>query len=883
MKQFNSLFAFCLALLASDLAAQIGVTGQVVDTDASPLIAVSVLEKGTTNEVLTDFTGNYAIEVASEDAILVFSYVGCKTQEIKVNGETSIPVTLEEGITIGEIQVVGSRSYNRSSTSSPVAVDVIDMTDIPTRSGQVEVTQILQYLAPSFNASKQSGSDGADHIVPAALRGLGPDQTLVLVNGKRRHQSSLINVYGTRGRGNTGTDLNTIPVAAIKRIEILRDGAAAQYGSDAIAGVINIVLNDDADQLKGSVTYGTYSTNSPDELAGTANADGKNRLYDKDRALDGNTVRVDANYGISLGKDGGFINFTTEFLSKQRTLRPGADFRKGYGEAGIGWFNFMANAAMPLGKNTELYAFGGNSFRYTDAYAFTRNGGERVVAAIFPDGYTPRITSSINDASASVGIRHQFPNNWKLDFNNTYGKNKFHYFLKNTLNASLVENSPTEFDAGGHSLSQNTTGFTLSKLFQKQHINVAFGAEHRLENFQIFAGDEAAYATYDVNGQVITSPSQEAPYDSLSEAYRPGGSQGFPGYSPRNAVNRFRNNVGAFLDVEWEPTKALLIAAAVRAERYSDFGNTLNYKLAARYNIHKTFAVRGAFSTGFRAPSLAQIYYNLRFTNFVGGQAEEVLLAPNNSAITRAYGIQPLRQENAMNGSFGFAFQHKGFSATIDGYYIAIQNRIVLTEYFDASALGLNVASAQFFANGIDTRTLGLDVVLSYIKYFGDNRLAVSLAANFNKMEIPTVHNGDLDRNTFFGPREEYFVRASAPAHKIAFQASYRMRKFEVAAALTRFSQIILLDWQMYEDDADYGSYEQKIEAAKDIYKGRFVTDFTFTYNPTANISLSLGANNLLNIYPTVQDDWTDSGGYWDAVQMGTSGAYYYLRAGVKF
>lgn len=298
----------CLTFFISGglLSAQQLVSGTVTGEGGEPLVGVSVKEKGAPAGAVSSLDGSFKVRVSSIEATLVFAYVGYQTMEYPIGGQENLSIVMNPGQYLGEVQVVGSRSYKRSSTDSPVAIDVIDLAEIPTRYGQVEINQILQYAAPSFNASKQSGSDGADHIDPATLRGLGPDQTLVLINGKRRHQSSLINVFGTRGRGNTGTDLNALPVSAIKRIEVLRDGASAQYGSDAIAGVINIVLKDDVGDLSGSVTYGAYSTASPDELAGTANAGGKNRLYNEDKSFDGNTLKIGTNYGMALGEKGGF-------------------------------------------------------------------------------------------------------------------------------------------------------------------------------------------------------------------------------------------------------------------------------------------------------------------------------------------------------------------------------------------------------------------------------------------------------------------------------------------------------------------------------------------------------------------------------------------------
>ena len=877
-------YLFTLLILAMGVSAQVKVSGKVTDSSGEPLIGATVTEKGTTNGTVTDLEGSFSLNVTSSSSMLIVSYVGFRSQQIAAaNGEVS--VSLQEGLELGAIEVVGSRNQNRTEISTPVPVDVIDLAQIPTRNGQIEINQILQYAAPSFNSSKQSGSDGADHIDPATLRGLGPDQTLVLINGKRRHQSSLINVFGTRGRGNTGTDLNAIPVAAIKRIEILRDGASAQYGSDAIAGVINIVLKDDTDGLTGNVTYGAYSTAADGTFdPGTANADGENRLYDKDKSFDGNTVKAALNYGVGLGDNGGFVNMTTEFVNKERTLRPGASFRKGYGEAGIQGFNFLVNSSMPLGKNTEFYAFGGRNFRNTDAYAFSRDAdSERNVTAIYPDGFTPRITSIITDVSASTGIKHLMSNGWKLDFNNTFGKNNFHYYIKNTLNASLEEASPTDFDAGGHSLSLNTTSTTFTKYFDKilSGTNLAFGMEYRTETFEIFAGETGSYATYDTLGIPITSPDQVAP--DLNGDPRPGGSQGFPGYSPQNEVLRSRTNLALYGDLEVNFTRNFMAGAAIRYENYSDFGETFNYKLSSRFELTDGLALRGSVSSGFRAPSLAQIYYNLRFTNFVGGEAEEVLLAPNNSPVTRGFGIGELKQETAQNASLGFTANFGDFTATVDGYYITIQNRIVLTDYFDASALGINVVSAQFFANGLDTKTQGVDIVLNYKKQLGANKLNIGVTGNVNDISIEKIRNGALDANTFYGPREQYFLKASAPPSKLGLNIGYFSQKFDFALLVTRFSEVTILDWQIYEDDADYGGYAQKLEASKDVYAARFVTDVSVSYQLADGVSLSIGGNNILNVYPSQQDDWTDGGGYWDSVQMGTAGAYYFGRLNFRF
>ncbi len=778
-----------------------------------------------------------------------------------------------------EVQIVGSRNAKRTNVNSAVPIDIIDVKSVTTQSGKIEINELLQYLAPSFNANKQSGSDGADHVDPASLRGMGPDQTLVLINGKRRHQSSLVNLFGTRGRGNTGTDLNAIPASAIKRIEILRDGAAAQYGSDAIAGVINIVLNDNVDEFNGSITTGIYRNDAQgDFLPGTPNTpgyeldqNGNGNTYGKDHKYDGFSLKAGANYGIKIGKDGGFVNFTGEYLSKEKTLRPSFDFRKGFGDAEIKSYNLMANLQIPLSKSIDFYAFGGRNDRNTDAYAFTRNDGERVVESIYPGGYTPRITSKIIDNSIAFGFKAK-AGDWKIDLSNAYGKNAFDYRIKGTLNASLEGASPTEFDAGGFSLSQNTTNLDFSRNFKSvlNGLNFAFGGEYRIEKYEIFAGEEGSYATYDTNGDPITNPlTQFAPIDPISGNPRPGGSQGFPGFSPQNEVAEQRTSFAAYADTELDVSDEFLLGTALRYEHYSDFGNTLNLKLAYKLKLCDQVSLRGSFGTGFRAPSLAQIYFNTSFTNFNASGASEVLLAANGSAVTDGFGIDKLREEKSRNGSVGLTGKFGKFTATIDGYLINVSDRIVLTGYFDATALNLNVDSAQFFVNGVNTVTKGIDVVMSWKDSFGGSKLGATLIGNINSMQVTHVNNGTLDQETFFGAREIAFLKASAPNNKFGLNLNYERKWFDAGAAFTRFSKVVLVDYA----------------GANNVYDPKIVTDLTLGFQIMKQVKLSVGSNNLFNIYPTKQDESgnTEAGGYWDAVQMGFNGAYYYTRLSFKF
>jgi len=887
------------------------VSGTVTDNSGASLAGVNVLEKDTNNGTITDLDGKYSINV-SENAILVFSFIGHESLEKSVNGETTLNVSLADGLALSEVQIVGSRSPKRTATDTPVAIDVIDVQEVATQTGRIEINELLQYAAPSFNANKQSGADGADHIDPASLRGLGPDQTLVLINGKRRHQSSLVNLFGTRGRGNTGTDLNAIPAGAIKRIEILRDGASAQYGSDAIAGVINLVLNDQVEKFTANVNYGFYNTNADGDFPeGTPNTDG-NRLdterdgnqIGKDKDFDGGSVKVTANYGLAIGEEG-FANFTTEYISKNKTLRPGFDFRRGFGEAAIDGFNFFGNIMVPVSEKSQFYAFGGRNYRDTDAFAFTRNNPTaRNVVSIYPNGFTPRITSIITDVSVATGFRTKTDNGWLVDISNTYGKNYFHYFIKGTLNASLEELSSTDFDAGGHSLSQNTINFDFSKYYDDilAGFNLAMGAEYRTENFVIFEGEEGSYGTFDENGRIITDPENQSqpsipnpefdPSEPVSEdniefLLRPGGSQGFPGYGPANVVDRNRSNISLYVDTEMEFTDKILLAAAARFENFSDFGSTINGKLAARYKATDNVNIRGSVSTGFRAPSLAQIYYNLRFTNFVGGEALDTQLSPNNSPVTESFGIGQLKEETALNGSLGFTSSFGALTATVDGYYIKVQDRIVLTGNFDAPQIP-NVQAAQFFANGADTETLGLDIVISHKTAIGGGSLSSSFIGNINNMTITDVKNEPvknepLDEQIFFGERDKSFLLASAPDSKLTLNFKYDINWFDVALGLTRFSEVELVDYQTFEDVADYGSFENQIAAATDTYGSKFVTDLNLGFKLSDNIKLNMGSNNLFNVYPDQQDDWSEGGGYWDSVQMGISGAYYYAKLNLNF
>ena len=815
-----------------------------------------------------------------------------QTKEVDITNLNFVKVVLKVAAAqLDALVVVGSRSYRRTATETPVPVDIINIQKIATQNGNVELSRILEFVVPSFNATKQSGSDGSDHINPATLRGLGPDQTLVLINGKRRHQSSLVNLFGNRGLGATGTDFNAIPASAIERIEILRDGAAAQYGSDAIAGVINIVLRKETAKVTGSLTAGGYNPIAPGDFyeEGTpntsgnfldTNGDGIQELS-KDPTLDGITYKLDSNYGFNIGKKGGYANFTTEVVNKAKTLRPGSSYRRGYGNAAIAGFAFFGNVAVPVSDNTEVYLFGGRNYRDTDSYAFTRrfpNNAKQIVKSIFPNGFTPRITSIILDNSLSVGFRKTLTDGWSIDFSNTIGKNDFHYFIKGSNNASLGDASPTDFDAGGHALKQNTTNLDFSRYFESSEesgINLAFGLEYRTENFTIFAGEEASYTEYDINGNPFISNSQKP-------TGRPGNSQGFRGYALSTEVDANRSNFAMYTDTEFDVSKAFLVSAALRFENYSDFGSTFNWKIATRVKTSDLISLRLAVSTGFRAPSLAQLNFNTVSTDFYDldgdGISEfvELLLAPNNSTVTKSFGIPILKQEESFNLSTGFTFNKGGFSATVDGYLIDIFDRVVLTRGFKADDFpflaSINVGQAQFFANAVDTRSTGLDIVLSQkVNLAGSSNLNFSLAANYNKLEIKKINSRGLDPEIIIRKRARSILETGTPKSKYAFNANYDSSKFAASLGFARYGKV-----RFYRS-----------ETVHTFYNPATTTNLTLTGKFNKNINLTLGANNLFNVYPLNEGSNAGktfgNGGFEDPVQMGVSGAYYFARLGFVF
>lgn len=851
MKHLLLSYVLFLSMGLSALAQGVAVTGTVTDTSGEPLAGASILEKGTYNGTVATGSGQFSLTVSSANATLVISFIGFASKEVPLEGRTSVEVRLEEGNLLSQVQIVGSRSLNRSPTETPAPIDIINVREVTAKTGQLDLNQLLQYVAPSFNSNRQTGSDGADHVDPASLRGLGPDQTLVLINGKRRHQSSLVNLFGSRGRGNTGTDLNAIPAAAIERIEILRDGAAAQYGSDAIAGVINIVLKSSTNELTANANVGAYQA--------------KYRFDDK--SFDGLNTNVNLNYGFKVAEEG-FVNLTADYNFRDHTNRANTNpddlARRQYGDPKIQNTSLYLNSKLPFNSRAYAYVFGGLNFRKGDAYAWTRFADDdRNVPSIYPDGFDPIISSNITDASIGVGVRGNW-GGWDVDLSNTFGSNRFHYFVNNTLNTSLGAKSPTEFDAGGFQLQQNTANLGFTRLFKNalQGVNVAFGAEYRHENYQIFAGEEQSWKSY-LPGV-------------------PPGSQGFPGFQPSDQVDQGRSNIGVYLDTEADFTRAFMLGAAVRFENYSDFGSTLNGKLSSRLKLSEFFSLRGTASTGFRAPSLPQKYFNSTITNFVGGQPVEVLIARNDSPVTKALGIPPLKQETSQNLSLGVtARPANSLSVTVDAYLVKVRDRIVLTGQFsdEDDVIGddlkrLNVGKAQFFTNAVSTTTRGIDVIVAHRATFTTGTLNTTLAANFNKLTIDEINTNTRlagKEDTYFDLREQYFLRASAPPSKLNLTFDYSVNKLSFLLRFVRFGEVTLADWNYDENNLN-------------VYEARTITDLALSYQLGKVLRLTVGGSNIFNIYPTqFAPSLTESGGAWDPVQMGNNGAFWFIKTNFRF
>jgi iron complex outermembrane receptor protein len=944
----RKLLILLMISFASSVVCAQGVRGKVTDEKSgSGMPGVSILVRGTNNGTVTDADGNYNLTVAAGSYEMVFSFIGYTTQTIKVSvdGQKEVNVTLSESASaLDEVVVTGSRGGGRVRTESPVPVDVISIQQMTTQVPQNNLNQILNVVAPSFTSNTTTVADGTDHIDPAQLRGLGPDQVLVLLNGKRRHTSSLVNVNGTPGRGSVGTDLNAIPAYAIDRIEVLRDGASAQYGSDAIAGVINVKMKETTGKLNMSVYSGANISQGANDHRG---------------GMDGENLQIDANYGVRLGQKG-FINFTGSALTRRptsradfptgsifnaynaiefRTLQKGGnvgslvtdiagikqgaldvsyldaatqasvasastigdlqkvlsadvtedelsyrglsrkDFNMRVGQSELKSIQLFANMAIPINENHEFYAFGGYGKRKGNAGGFYRRPNQsRTFTGIFINGFLPEIHSDVIDASAAAGLRGKL-GQFNYDLSNTFGSNTFNYGVENTVNTTLLQNSPTVFKAGGLNFKQNTVNLDVSRKFDVMSgLNLAFGAEARFESYRIKAGDENSWARYDVNGQVITTATQTAPTDFFG-ASRPGGAQVFPGFRPENAretKDANRNSIAAYADAELNVTDQWLLEGAVRFENYSDFGSTTNFKVTSRYKLTDHINIRGALSTGFRAPSLAQIYFNSTSTQFVGGVPFEVGTFSNASQAAKLLGIPELKQEESKSASAGFVATIPGANLTIsaDGYFVRINDRVILTDQFlrpsgtvTGAALELqrlfdqaNATAATFFSNAINTESKGVDLVVSHKATFENGAtLRTDLAGtvsqtkqvgNIKASEILAA-NGQI--NSYYSEASRIYLQQAFPRVKFNWSHSLTVNKLDLFLRNAYFGKVTDPNTVDVNGDGFIGAIivnGKAVENEHPVWGGRLITDLSVGYQFTKFIKLVVGANNIFDIYP---------------------------------
>ena len=868
-------------------------------------------------------------------------------------------IQLQELVVVG----IGTRAEGRSITDSPVPVDVVTEQEI-LETGHSEVGRIIQALIPSFNFSSSTISDGTDSVRPATLRGMGPDQVLVLVNGKRRHGSALIHVNTSVGRGTAGTDLNAIPVSAIKRIEVLRDGASAQYGSDAIAGVINIVLKDSYDGalhtsvgqtyegdgsrytarlnkgfrigddgvLHAAVEFSQRGRTNRAGLDGTvqysgsrtfkldADRDGMRDSGEKDDA--GNAILEDIPHFdpalnstlLDQGHAGGTVVLLDDPGGLERTFNR-RTFRTG--DADLDQFSGAFNYTNPIGGiGAEVYAFGDFSRARNESGGFYRPSRQdyfdpfrNIEGSSHPHGFLPLFENTVSDFSVGAGIVREFENSLKTDLAVVHGGNIFNFRIKDSHNASWVNCKvsdvppagcaefgadffagaiPTSADAGTLKLHLTTVNLDFSWPL-RDTLHLAWGVEYRLDRYRIEAGEAYSYEDYDGPGKGTGA----------------GAIQVFPGFQPKNEVDESRNAFSLYVDTELYLSEAFLISPAVRYEHYSDFGSTINGKVATKLDLSGGFALRGSVSTGFRAPSMQQLYFNNISTQFRTEGAEqipaEVGTFRNNSAIAKGIGIPELDAEKSITGSIGFVYQPvPAFTLTTDFYHIDVKDRIIFSGQVEAADETLpanvrdafvaeDVEKAQFFMNAADTRTQGVDIVAAWdVPFVSRGDLGLKLLATVSETEITKVNLPAGLSEAFFPNQDRSIVEEWQPGYRVTLSGSYGLNRFSAALALHGLGPYTVL-----EGTGD--------EEKRQTYDARYLTDLRLGYRLGFG-TLSIGANNLFNVLPEKNDigqsrvgtiitpDGTvivDSPGVFRysrrSAPFGFNGGFYYLAFDVDF
>jgi len=788
----------------------------------------------------------------------------------------------QQADTLDEVVVTGTRRLDRTVASSPVPIDVIPTADLQ-KAGLGEVNKVMRALVPSFNFPQPTITDGTDHIRPATLRGLSPDQVLVLVNGKRRHQTALLNLNGSVGRGSTGADLNAIPDAAIQRIEVLRDGAAAQYGSDAIAGVINVILKSAGDGGSVSGSWGqTYEG-------------------------DGDLFHFSSDVGVTIGT--GELHIAAEYRDRDPTNRQGTDIRQqynnlpsgtpdpreatinrttnfNYGDSQVKDYSIIYNYTQPVADGVEAYSFGNYNRREGKAGATWRRPRDpNNIRSIYPDGFLPFITSDIDDLSVAGGVRGEGDTNW--DLSGVYGRSWFPFGVENTLNATFGPTSPTSFYAGDLLYQQYVLNADASRLVNvgalPAPLSVAAGLEYRHENYQIGRGEFGSWAD---GGFKVLDAGSDRGATGIGSQPAPG-AQGFPGFRPGDEVDASRGSYSAYLDLETNVTEALLLSAAGRVEHYSDFGWTGSGKLAFRYDVADNFGLRGGFSNGFRAPSLQQSNFSSTATNFIGGIPFEVRTFQVNDPVAQALGAEELKPEKSLNYSIGFTAQPAaGANITIDAYQIDIDDRIVLSENLTGTAVQnfltsrgfFGVTGGRFFTNAIDTRTRGVDIVGTYTvptEELGEFRFTTGV--NFNKTDVKRVAPNPETLNavglqlTRFARVEQGRFTEAQPKNKVNLSANWTYEALDLTVRATR-----------------YGKFTSRQPAAVNdqTFSPEWVVDLDVGYDVTESFTVSAGVNNLFDQYTDKVIPGANPNGfaqYSNFSPFGFNGGFYYVKAAYRW
>jgi iron complex outermembrane receptor protein len=830
-----------LLMLAPPLSAQV-IQGRVVlQSDGSPLpgVTVSVPDWGLT--AVTDADGRYTLDATGRSGVarITASLQGFGTRSETVNvrsGDVTHDFSLH--VAFGQEITVGSRAIGAEQEKA-VPVDVISQERIET-APSTETNQILQKLAPSFHFPRPTISDGTDSVRPATLRGLGPDQVLVMLNGKRRHASALVNANNTVGRGSSGVDLNAIPASAIESVEILRDGAAAQYGSDAIAGVINLVMKSSPEPLRIDLKAGS-----------TTHEDGEN-------------LNVALSGGWALGRGAVFV--AGEHRTRYETNRANPDLRDQLapGDAGNNiieqpnthWGDSYArdlmvfsNLNLPVTADGKqiFYAFGGYSLRHGS------HGGNyrRAIDAnnwreIYPLGFLPLIEPRVADTALTAGARGHLAA-WYYDVSAGYGRNKLDFYVTNSLNASLGPNIPpnqTRFYAGTLGDEQITVNLDLSRQFAlglASPVNVAAGAEFRRDSFDQHAGEPNSFIH---GGHANASGGRAA-----------AGAQVFPGFQPSNEIDVSRNSKAVYVDLEGDVLSALRLGVAGRFEDFSDFGNTANGKLTARYSPFRQLIFRGAVSTGFRAPSLSQGYWSAISTNFIPNsqgvvEAVQVGTFRVNAPVARTLGATDLRPENSRNLSAGLVWQPlANLEVTADYFHIDIEDRIVYSGNFNQDSLKpflepFGVGGVRFLTNAIDTETNGYDLVANYQRPLFAGRIDLSAAYSRNETEVvhvePTPGPLEAFGATLFDRQEQRRFECSQPRDNVRLLQSWNGRGWNVTARESRYGEYCSLTLNPLDDQ---------------LYAAEWVTDAEVSYRWN-QYTFAVGAENLTDNFPDRNFIW---------------------------